>query len=810
MRWRIVIPVLALGGLVLALPAGRAEAQGSLNFDESILKAGGVGPDDASLLEYLRGRAPVGADPANVELLVQQLGSKKFAERERAARVLVQQGARVLPWLHKGKQVADKEAAKRAAACIEEIERPDPYLNVMPAVIRTVVKRRPPGAVEALLQYLPFAPDESLEEEALYALYALALRDGKLEPALVKALGDPLPARRAAAGCIVGRRGDEKQRQAVRKLLEDGSPLVRLRAAQGLLAGGDKSGLAALVVLVAEPDIPLAWQAEELLHWVAGDEAPAAKVGAGSAEQRQKCRAAWQAWWQHHGAKVDLAQLMQHPRRPGLLLATRPGSTFGIELLGCDGQPRFQLSLPKCFEPVYWLSGGRLLVGAKEASDDPYPSDGVAVYDLHGKLLWSRGRRPAVCQPLPNGSIFLSADQWLCNPPLTNKWVFGPTGKEVFRHHCHEQEVKQASDTFLGLKSAYHLGNGQLLCLANRRRGVADPWEIGLLDMKSGKPVRRAQTAKFERTNRVETVSARAMPDGSWAILAVRERTEGEGQGYRLHRTVEEWDLDGKVVKQWSWQWYSATWLRNGNLLLRDYRLFEQDHKGKVLWEVFREKGFGNVQVCLGLVRLGFSDSRPPDADLNAVANRIKGLQSKDVLERRWSARELERLKTKAAPAAAALTKALEDPEDLVVGAAVDALQVIGPSAVPELLRTLKHNNPEVRWRAAWCLGAYPNEAKAITPALIAATKDEHAIVRGIAASMLGRMKTEAAKAVPVLIGLLRDSQANVRRRAALALGHLGPAAREAVPVLRELSGSGEHPVASHAVEALKLIQGEK
>ncbi|MCI0462128.1 MAG: HEAT repeat domain-containing protein [Gemmataceae bacterium] len=300
------------------------------------------------------------------------------------------------------------------------------------------------------------------------------------------------------------------------------------------------------------------------------------------------------------------------------------------------------------------------------------------------------------------------------------------------------------------------------------------------------------------------------MPDGSWAILAVRERTEGEGQGYRLHRTVEEWDLDGKVVKQWSWQWYSATWLRNGNLLLRDYRLFEQDHKGKVLWEVFREKGFGNVQVCLGLVRLGFSDSRPPDADLNAVANRIKGLQSKDVLERRWSARELERLKTKAAPAAAALTKALEDPEDLVVGAAVDALQVIGPSAVPELLRTLKHNNPEVRWRAAWCLGAYPNEAKAITPALIAATKDEHAIVRGIAASMLGRMKTEAAKAVPVLIGLLRDSQANVRRRAALALGHLGPAAREAVPVLRELSGSGEHPVASHAVEALKLIQGEK
>src|SRR5262249_61350189 len=63
--------------------------------------------------------------------------------------------------------------------------------------------RRPAGAVGALLASLPFAEDEGVLAEAESALRVLALRDGKPEPAVVRALEDRAPQRRATAAEIV-------------------------------------------------------------------------------------------------------------------------------------------------------------------------------------------------------------------------------------------------------------------------------------------------------------------------------------------------------------------------------------------------------------------------------------------------------------------------------------------------------------------------------------------------------------------------------------------------------------------------------
>ena len=59
-------------------------------------------------------------------------------------------------------------------------------------------------------------------------------------------LTDREPARRAAAAVLLGRYGNAEQKAAVRKLLADADPTIRVRAAQGLLAGRDKAALFAL------------------------------------------------------------------------------------------------------------------------------------------------------------------------------------------------------------------------------------------------------------------------------------------------------------------------------------------------------------------------------------------------------------------------------------------------------------------------------------------------------------------------------------------------------------------------------------
>jgi hypothetical protein len=109
-----------------------------------------------------------------------------------------------------------------------------------------------------------------------------------------------------AAALAVGRFGTADQRGAVRQLLADAEPRVRLRAAQGLLAAGDKQAAAALLALLTDAPFPIACQAEEWLVRLAGDQPPAALLGK-EAEARRRCRAAWEDWWHQHADRLVLA-----------------------------------------------------------------------------------------------------------------------------------------------------------------------------------------------------------------------------------------------------------------------------------------------------------------------------------------------------------------------------------------------------------------------------------------------------------------------------------------------------------------------
>jgi hypothetical protein len=137
------------------------------------------------------------------------------------------------------------------------------------------------------------------------ALAVLGVAEGKVADPLKEALKEADPVRRAAAAAVVGRFGTREQRAAVQALLADPSPLVRWRAAQGLLAARDSAALPALAALVGEAPLPLAVRADELLALVAGPRAPR---GFGTdAAGRRRMRVAWETWQRLHG-RADLAR----------------------------------------------------------------------------------------------------------------------------------------------------------------------------------------------------------------------------------------------------------------------------------------------------------------------------------------------------------------------------------------------------------------------------------------------------------------------------------------------------------------------
>src|SRR5205823_6027732 len=143
----------------------------------------------------------------------------------------------------------------------------------------------------------PFADDDNVSEEVKAALGTVALRDGKPEPVLVRALDDPLAVRRAAAVEALSQVPGDELRPALRKLLRDPRPTVRLRAALALAAGAhDAKAVSTLITLLADVPTPQARLAEDYLLALAAEQAP--KVSLGNDDPaRQKCRDAWAAWW---------------------------------------------------------------------------------------------------------------------------------------------------------------------------------------------------------------------------------------------------------------------------------------------------------------------------------------------------------------------------------------------------------------------------------------------------------------------------------------------------------------------------------
>jgi HEAT repeat protein len=544
---RIRFAGLAALVLLAILPAARAaEPDPLLAQDEKLLRDGHVSPEGPALLTFFRERTLTEAQKAKLADLVKKLGDDDFEVREKASADLVKAGRLAVPLLKPAARDRDAEVARRAADCLRAIESGG-ELALAAAAARVLAHRKPDGAVEVLLAYLPGAPDEDVEEAVVVALAIVGLRDGKADPALVAALKDKEASRRAAAASIVGRAGAE-QRKAVAPLLEDADARVRFNAASALVRAGDKAAMPALIAFVEKGPPAIVWQAEDLLFRIAGPDVKVPALGPGA--DAAKCRRAWDDWWKDKGAKVDLAKLNLEQAERGVTLICdvndAVGSTNGrVWECGRDGKVLWQYNQLKGPIDAHLLPGGRILVAEHHGNR-------ITERDRKGTVLWETktNSNPVACQRLPNGNTFIATYNELLEVNREGKTVFSVSlpGQQIY--------------------SATKLRNGHII-YAHSGQAVVE------LDA-SGKEVRKVACAGAGAWAGVEL-----LPNGHFLVGL-----------YSAGKVVE---IDATSKELWAGTVPSATYavrLRNGNTLVPSpdkHRVVELDRSGKEVWSVSTE-----------------------------------------------------------------------------------------------------------------------------------------------------------------------------------------------------------------------------
>src|SRR5205085_3560474 len=136
--------------------------------------------DGPALLAFLKARTPGDRTLEDIEQLVRRLGSESFRVRKRATEELIRIGAQALQPLRTAAESKDPEVARRAKECLASIEQSGKS-NVIAAAIRLLAAKRPAGASQAILDYLPFVEDGYLVDELILALGTAGIDKGKTD-----------------------------------------------------------------------------------------------------------------------------------------------------------------------------------------------------------------------------------------------------------------------------------------------------------------------------------------------------------------------------------------------------------------------------------------------------------------------------------------------------------------------------------------------------------------------------------------------------------------------------------------------------
>ncbi len=375
--------------------------------------------DDNQLLDEFRTRTLSEAERSRALDWIAQLKDASVDVRAKAAENLIGLGPRASSLLRQAMEQRNSEGGedrqigllRQCLAAVEGgLSKPLPE-----AALRLLALRRPRGAVEVLLAYVPFAESETLAAQLLETLAATGCSGERADPALLRALADPLSVRRAAAAVALCKGKADAELPAVRKLLDDADATVRLRTAGALVHRGDKSAVPVLIALLADLPLDQVWEAEDVLMALAGDKAPTQHVGHDKAS-RTASVAAWKAWWRKEESNVDLAQLKDPERGNGLLLAVDMQAGQVLEV-SRDGRVRWKLQGPQWPWDAVVCRNGNIFVVQQNNNQ-------VSLWSRQGKEIWQKPcNMPFYCQQLRNGNLFVACRQQISE--------FDRNGKEV-------------------------------------------------------------------------------------------------------------------------------------------------------------------------------------------------------------------------------------------------------------------------------------------------------------------------------------------------------------------------------------------
>lgn len=310
LRWiSWLIALILWGGAPALLFGGEAPSTGY--SDEETLHNAGLETDGSSLLAFFHARSRAAIEPDRLRALLKQLTSSSLQQRSLATAEFLGLGPLAVPVLRRAaNDLSAPETARRAAHCLRWLEGSS-STSLPAAAARVLGQRKPEGAAAALLSYLPFADSGEVLQAVTAALAAVAVPNGKPDEALLRALADPLSVRRAAAGVALCRAAPPDQVPAVRKLLRDPAPGVRLRTALALAEANDAEAVPVLIDLLADLPSEQCKRIEAFLQKLAGEWAPALNFTAEDEIGRRIRRDAWAAWWRN----VDGEALVEAVRK---------------------------------------------------------------------------------------------------------------------------------------------------------------------------------------------------------------------------------------------------------------------------------------------------------------------------------------------------------------------------------------------------------------------------------------------------------------------------------------------------------------
>ncbi len=523
--------------------AGLAAAQA--DADLNVLRARGIDPAGPALLNFLKKRTPTADVAKKIDTLIKGLDDDEQDVREKSMQGLAEMGPLARGKLAEAVKTGDAEVKRRARWALEKIGPAADDATILPAAVRVLAARKPAGALEVLLAFLPHIDNADALEEASVSLGPLgADKDGKPDPLMLKALASPSASVRGAAGQALAKVA--AARDAVRKLLADAQPGVRRRVAMALLEARDKEAIPALVALTGSDSDDDAGVADDALTGLAGEKAPE-PVSSGDARAREKTKANWERWWKDAGPTFDLAKADLHSGGRGMAILgvqeVGVGKVGTAKIIGFDAGGNKKFTIDSVRSPTHASMSRRDRVICCEVNYNR-----VIEVDLKGKIHATISvTQPLHAYRLRNGNLFVAARSGL--------FVYDKTNRQI---HSFPQAVQ--------VTSAYMFDDGTMSVLMTNRQLV----RLGK-DGKEKGSVRLGTGISFS----LYGLKPHFLPDGG---VVVPEYSQS---------MVRAYDKDGKLRWETSVpRPSSVTQLPGGNYMITQRlsnQMTELDKDGKVV-----------------------------------------------------------------------------------------------------------------------------------------------------------------------------------------------------------------------------------